>query len=86
MQKHRQIRRLRYPNPMEDVPHQDSAKKYGNKLKLYFAYPSKTGKGPIHTAKTKNTRQFQNQFPYPAKSELASHAADMCEPVPINVL
>ena len=42
-QKHRQIRRLRDPNPMEDVPDQDSANIPERKIRAYFAYPSKTG-------------------------------------------
>jgi len=42
-QKRRQIRRLGDPNPMDDVPDQDSAKILGKKFKLDSAYPSKTG-------------------------------------------
>jgi len=42
MQKHRLIRRLGEPNPMDDAPDQDSAK-IQKKSKLYFAYPSNPG-------------------------------------------
>jgi len=41
--KHRQIRRLGDPNPMDDAPDQDSAQIQVKKFKLYFAYPSNPG-------------------------------------------
>jgi len=41
--KHRQIRSLRDPNPMEDVPDKDSAKIREIEFKLYFACPSNPG-------------------------------------------
>ena len=44
--KHWQIRCLGDPNPMADVPDQDSAKNQGKKWnKPYFAYPSTPGLG-----------------------------------------
>jgi len=37
------MQRLGDPNPMDDVPDQDSAKIHAKRLKLYFAYPSNPG-------------------------------------------
>ena len=53
MQKHRLIRRLRDPNPMEYVPDQDSAPNPG-KLQVYFAYPSNPGTEEIIREATKH--------------------------------
>jgi len=42
-QKHRQIRRLGEPNPMDDVPDQDSAKIFEKKVNTIFCPPEQSG-------------------------------------------
>ena len=41
-QKHRQIRRLGEPNPMDDVPDQDSAQIPEKKVKTLFCLPEQS--------------------------------------------
>ena len=41
--KHLRIRRLRDPNPMEDVPDRDSGKHPPKTIYMYLAYPSNPG-------------------------------------------
>ena len=51
-QKHRQIQHLRDPNPMEDVPDQDSAINQKKKFQTLFCLPEHSWGNPIASVPT----------------------------------